>query len=75
VELIIELDRWTLSVADRDLVMRKNAANRLDVALLLKFLQSAGPVSHIDGRHPNISAPWKSGPTSNPRPLLRAYLM
>jgi hypothetical protein len=42
VEPIIELDRWTLSVADRDLVVRKNTANRLDVALLLKSFQSAG---------------------------------
>jgi len=41
-EPIVDLDRRTLSAADRELVMRKNAANRLDFALLLKFFQSAG---------------------------------
>src|ERR1700691_1203116 len=41
-EPIVDLDRWTLSAADRELVMRKNAANRLDFALLLKFFQNAG---------------------------------
>ena len=39
---LIDIDRWTLSAGDRDLIMRKHAANRLDVALLLKFFQSAG---------------------------------
>jgi len=41
-EAIINLDRWTFSAIDRDLVMRKNVANRLNFALLLKFFQSAG---------------------------------
>lgn len=41
-ESIIDIDRWTLTVAEREVVMRKSAAHRLDVALLLKFFQSAG---------------------------------
>ena len=41
-ESIIDIDRWTLTVAEREMVMRKSAAHRLDVALLLKFFQSAG---------------------------------
>jgi hypothetical protein len=34
-EPIMDLDQWTFSSDNRDLVMRKSAAHRLDVALLL----------------------------------------
>ena len=45
-----DLEPWTLSPEDCELIAAKNVANRLDIALLLKGYQSTGrfPTTTVD---------------------------
>ena len=45
-----DLEPWTLSSGELELIAAKNVANRLDIALLLKGYQSTGrfPTSTVD---------------------------